>query len=119
MGSRPNWYQIGNKKCYLPPKLLIFFRNLRYLCQQTGKCLLRHLNVYFRVQNILQKGDPIELNFEDLETQKWNLPTDRAQKLVEKNWAIYLIIMFTPTVMTIRMSKVAHFLYLLLMAAES
>ena len=24
-------------------------------------------------------GDPIELNFEDIEMQKWNKPTDRAQ----------------------------------------
>ena len=118
MGSGPSGIKLGTKNVIYHQSYQ-FSLEKRYLCQQTGKCLLRHLNLYFRVQNILQKGDPIELNFEDLETQKWNIPTDRAQKLVEKNWAIYLIIMFTPTVMTIRMLKVAHFLYFLLMAAES
>ena len=32
----------------------------------------------------MQKGDPIELNFEDLEIQKWNIPMDRAQGVDEK-----------------------------------
>ena len=25
-------------------------------------------------------GDPVELNFDGLEMQKWNIPTDRAEK---------------------------------------
>ena len=33
----------------------------------------------------MQRGDPIELNFEDIEMQKWNKPTDRAQIVDEIN----------------------------------
>ena len=31
------------------------------------------------------KGDPQELNFEDLEMQKLNIPTDRVQRVDKKN----------------------------------
>ena len=31
----------------------------------------------------MQRVDPMELNFDGLETQKWNIPT--AQRVVEKN----------------------------------
>ena len=43
----------------------------------------------------MQSGNLMELNFEDLEIQKWNIPTDRAQKVDEKNGVICLVIMFT------------------------
>ena len=33
----------------------------------------------------MQRGDPIELNFEDTEMQKLNKPTDRAQIVDEIN----------------------------------
>ena len=35
-------------------------------------------------QNIMHRGHPIELNFEGLEMKKWNIPTDRTQKVNEK-----------------------------------
>ena len=43
----------------------------------------------------MQSGNLMELNFEDLEIQKWNIPTDRAQKVDEKNGVICQVIMFT------------------------
>ena len=43
--------------------------------------------------------------------QKWNIPMDSAQRVDEKNGAICLVIIFTPGVMVIKMSKMAHFLY--------
>ena len=49
----------------------------------------------------------MELNFEGLEMQKWNIPTDRVQREDEKNGVIFLVIMFT------------HFLYFLLMPAKN
>ena len=52
----------------------------------------------------------MELNFEGLEMQKWNIPMARAQIVDGKNGAICLVIMFTPQVMVIKMSKMAHFL---------
>ena len=36
----------------------------------------------------MQRGDPMKLNFEDLEMQKWNIRTDGAQR----NMVICLII---------------------------
>ena len=50
------------------------------------------------------KGDPMELNFEDLELQKWNIPMDRAQRVDEKN---VIICHLTPMVM--KMLKITHF----------
>ena len=58
----------------------------------------------------MQKGYLMELNFEGLETNKWNIPKDRAQKLDEENGVICLVIMFTPRFMFIKMPKMAHFL---------
>ena len=55
------------------------------------------------------KGDHMELNFEGLEIQKWNIPTDRAQRFDEKNGVIRLVIMFTPKVMVFKTSKIAGF----------
>ena len=43
---------------------------------------------------------------------------DRAQRAYEKNGVIRLVIMFTPRVMVIKMSKIAHFLYFLLITAK-
>ena len=41
------------------------------------------------------------LNFEGLEMQKWNIPTERAQRVDKKNGVICLIIMFTPRIAVI------------------
>ena len=51
----------------------------------------------------------MELNFEGLEMLKGNTPTDRAQKVNEKNAVICLLIMFTPQFMVIKRSKIAFF----------
>ena len=61
----------------------------------------------------------LELNFEDLEMQKRNIPTDIAQRVDEKNGAISLMIIFTPGLMVIKISKMPHFFYFLLMAAKN
>ena len=51
----------------------------------------------------MQRGDLMELNFEGLEMQKWNIPMDRTWKVDEKNAVIFLVIMFAPRVMVITM----------------
>ena len=61
----------------------------------------------------MQNRDPMELNFEVLEMQKWNIPTHRvdeknAQRINEKNGIICLVVMLTPRVKVIKMSKKAH-----------
>ena len=53
----------------------------------------------------MQKGDPIEVNFEGLEMQKWNIPTDRVLRVDKKNVIICLVIMFTYGVMVIKNVK--------------
>ena len=40
--------------------------------------------LYYTDQNITQRKDPLDLNFEGLEIQKWNILTDRVQRAVEK-----------------------------------
>ena len=47
------------------------------------------------------------------------IPTDRVKKLGETYGVICLFIMFTPRVMLIKMSKMAHFLHFLLMTAKN
>ena len=60
---------------------------------------------WFTDQKIVQ----VELNFESLEIQKWNIPTDRSQGVGDKNGVICLVTMLTPRIMVIKMSKMAHF----------
>ena len=40
---------------------------------------------------------------------KWNIPTQRAGRVDDKNGVIVLIIMSTPGVMVIKMSKIGSF----------
>ena len=47
-----------------------------------------------------------------------NIPTDRTQRLEEKNGFICLVIMFALGIMVIKMSKMAHFLYFLPITAK-
>ena len=54
----------------------------------------------------MQRYDHMELNFEGLHMQKWNISADRAQRL---DGDICLVIMFTPRVTVIKMSKMARF----------
>ena len=53
--------------------------------------------------------DPTELNFEGLEMQKWNIPTDRAHRVDEKIGVTCLLSMFTSAVIATEMLKMAHF----------
>ena len=69
--------------------------------------------------DINAKGDRMELNFEGLEIQKWNIPTYRAQRFDEKNGAIRLIIMFNPKVMVFKMSRIVVFFNFLLITAKN
>ena len=82
------------------------------------KCHFWHVNVYFTNQNIMERGS-LEQNFEGLEMQKWNIPNDTAQRADEKNGVICLVIMFTPKSMVIKMPKLAHNLYFLLLTANN
>ena len=56
-----------------------------------------------------KKTMQIELNFEGLEIQKLNIPTHRTQRVGEKKGVICIVIMLTPRVMVIKMSKYGSF----------
>ena len=43
---------------------------------------------------------------------------DKIQRVDEKNGAICLVVMFTPRVMVIKMSKMTHLFYFLLITAK-
>ena len=75
--------------------------------------------VFYKPKHNVKREDCMELNFKGLEIQKWNIPTERAQRLDEKNVALCLVVMFTPRVMVVKMSKLAYFLFFLLMAANN
>ena len=79
MASGSNWYQFRNKTCYIPKvsKLSAEKGNIR---QQAEKWYLQHVNLHFTKQKIMQREDSMELNFEVLETQKWNIQTNRAEE---------------------------------------
>ena len=73
----------------------------------------------FGDQNIMQRRDPMEMNFGGLEMQKRNTPINRAQRVDENNGVMCVFIMLTPKVTVIKMSEIAHFLYFLLMTPKN
>ena len=88
----PNWYQIGNRTCYIQ-KVSKFYAEKGYLCQQAWKCHLLHVNMYFTDQNIMQEGDSTKLNFEGLEMQKWNNQRIELEEQMKKMGSFCLVIM--------------------------
>ena len=72
------------------------------------KCYLWPVNIYFAAQNIMQSWDFMELSFKGFEMQKMNISRDRAQLVNEKNNFVCLLIIFTPRVMELKMSKMPY-----------
>ena len=63
------WCQIGSKTCYISKVLKVYAEKV-LLPWQARKCHLRHVNIYFTDQNLKQRLDPMEWNFEGREMQK-------------------------------------------------
>ena len=74
--------------------------------------------VYYRSEH-RANGGPLKLDFEGLGMQRWNKPMDRAQRVDEKNVLICLVIMFTSTVMVLKMSNNGSSPYFLLMIGKN
>ena len=51
----------------------------------------------------------MKLNFEGPEMLKWNIPTNKAQRIHEKNGILCLIIKFSPRVTVIKVLQIAQF----------
>ena len=75
--------------------------------------------VNFTEKNIIQKGGGTPWNSILKVLKCRNTQTDRAQRVDGKNGVICLVIMFTSRVMVIKMSKMTHSLYFLLMPAKN
>ena len=110
--SPSDWVQIG---------ITLGIKHVRYkkLANFVKKKDVYASTVYFIDQNTMQRGNPMEMNMKGLEMQNWNIPMDRAQKVDDKNRVICLVTLFSPGVMVIKISEMAHSLYLLLMKTKS
>ena len=68
--------------------------------------------VFYRPK-LTGKWEQQEIEIQIFDMQKCIISTDRAQREDEKNGVVRLVT-FTPRVMVIKMSKMAHYMYLLL-----
>ena len=59
----------------------------------------------------------MKLNFEGLEMRRWNIPTDKAQEVDDKNGVIFYLSCLLPLSRSV--SEIAYFLHFLLMPAKS
>ena len=71
--------------------------------------------VYYRAEDNAKGELSLDWSLKVLKGRNENILTDRARRIAEKNVIICLVFMFTPRIMVIAMSKMAHFLYFLLM----
>ena len=59
------------------------------------------------------KGDPMKMNFDNFQMQKWGPSTVRARKADEKNEVVSLVFIFRFWVMVLKLSKIVSFLQFL------
>ena len=103
MGLRPDWKEnILKFKKHSLEKGSLYINRLESVIFSTEMCILQ-------TRTYWKPGTEI-LSFE---IQKRNISVYRTQRAVQKNYVIRLVL-FTPKVMVIRMSKMAHFMYFLL-----
>ena len=60
-------------------------------------------------QHFAFSATSVELNLKVLEMHKWNIQTDRVQRVDKKNCIICPFIMFNPKIMVMNISKMTHF----------
>ena len=70
---------------------------------------LAYKSVFYRPAHNA-RGRSYGTEFWRLQIQKWNIPMDRDTREDEKNRVICLVIIFTPGIMIIKMSKPVHIL---------
>ena len=107
MGLGPSWYQIWNKTCYVP-KVRNSYAEKGYLYQQAWKYHLWHVNVKIPWNWILKVFKSRNKIYQQM----------KLKVQMRKMGSFFLVIMFTPGVMIIKMLKMAHCLYFLLIIAK-
>ena len=92
MVSGPNWHQICDKICHIPKRISV----LTSLKVSSLPCKW----LFYRPENIMQRESSMELNSEGLECKNGIFQE-----------GICLVIITTPRVIVIKISKMIHFLY--------
>ena len=69
MGLGQIWYQIWNK-AYRILKVSNFTSNKYVYVNRLESFFFEYVSTYFTEQNLIQRGDPIEFNFEGLEVKQ-------------------------------------------------
>ena len=80
MGSGPNCYQVG-KKHAMHQSLQILCRKKISMLTTFKRSSLAYQCVFYRPGNSTNGGPPTKLNFEGLKMQKWNIQTDKTQRV--------------------------------------
>ena len=57
-----------------------------------------------------QMGDPMEMNLDNFQVEKWISQTVRAQIVDKKNWVICLVSFFPSWVLVLQLPKIMDFL---------
>ena len=90
-----------------------YIQKVNNLCVEKGYLsMLTYSNVsslacvFYRPEHNAKEGTPWNWI---LKMKRWHIPTDRSQRVDEKNWVFCVVIIFTHKVMFIKMSKVAYF----------
>ena len=114
MGLGPKWYQIGNTICYIPKvrKCRISMSTGLKMSSLVCKC------AFYRAEHNAKEG-PHWTEFWGSWNVKMKYTNIYSSKSRWKKWVICLVINYTPGAMVIKMSKIAHFLYFLLMPAKN
>ena len=111
--------QIGIKwetKYAIYQKLTFFFVEKGYPWEQAWKCACKF--VFYRLEHNAKGGSPCNWILKVLKWKNGIKSNGLTQIVNETNGIICLVIMFTPRVIVIKMSKIVHFLYFLLMTAK-
>ena len=117
MGLGSICYHTENKTCYIPEVCKLSVEKNIYMPAGFKVSSLACESVFCRPEDNA-KGDLMELNFQGPEMQKWNVQTDRDERVDEKMGSFVKLSCFLSE-LVIKMSKMVHVLYFLLMTAKN
>ena len=83
MGLRSNWYQIGNKACYIPKVSKFHVEKKMSMLTGLKVSSLTCKGLFYRTEHDA-KGGTYATDFWRSWNTKWNIPTDRAQGVDKK-----------------------------------
>ena len=111
MGLGSICYHTENKTCYIPEVCKLSAE--KNICQQASKCHLWHVNVYFVDQKIMQRGTSWNQIFKVLKCK------NEMYKRIDEKMGSFVKLSCLLSELIIKMSKMVHVLYFLLMTAKN